>query len=140
MLCRFIFKKNKKSINISVSTKPGWLRHRRCEFVLNLMIWKYVMKEKMKMIGPPILGPTACLKRRNAQRPHLSSIWYHKKSGESDTLVYPSPLPCPFPPSMSHVSIIYALPFSTPYLLFLNLSFAFWTYIQYIYIYIKSKS
>jgi hypothetical protein len=55
-------------------------------------------------------------------------------------LVYPSPLPCPFPPSMSHVSIIYALPFSTPYLLFLNLSFAFWTYIQYIYIYIKSKS
>jgi hypothetical protein len=49
-------------------------------------------------------------------------------------LVYPSPLPCPFPPSMSYVSIIYALPFSTPHLLFLNLSFAFWTYIQYIYI------
>jgi hypothetical protein len=36
---------------------------------------------------------------------------------------------------MSHVSIVYALPFSTPHLLFLNLSFAFWTYIQYIYIY-----
>jgi hypothetical protein len=35
---------------------------------------------------------------------------------------------------MSHVSIVYALPFSTPHLLFLNLSFAFWTYIQYIYI------